>query len=252
MNFNTTETRLFQQFPELRDGLQVQEIERLERAIGTADLNRLKKAIQLGELMQQTCNWYDLPETQTKFAEFGISWSREDIAQKVYLCSKSQMFKNIKAFEFNTANPNNLTEFNNQVKRLRRAGEKVNKSLEKFNAFSKQMLTAETPEIAAQVLRPNVEEITPETIAQDTEPPGGTSVDSNTGNQAYRLEFTAYDMETTFTIDVMRQGTINATYNSSHPLPANSALPREMFNYLDTFFTVIRENENNINTNSNG
>jgi len=247
MNFNTTETRLFQQFPELRDGLQVQEIERLERAIGTADLNRLKKAIQLGELMQNVCNWYDLPDTQTKFAEFGISWSREDIAQKVFLCSKSQMFKNIKAFEFNTANPNYLTEFNNQVKRLRRAGEKVNKSLEKFNAFSKQMLTAETPEIAAQVLTPNVEEITPETIAQDTEPPGETSVNSN---NAYRLEFTAYDMDTTFTIDIMHDSTINASFNAPGPLPTNAA--RQMLDLIGAAVSVVRENRDNININNNG
>lgn len=247
MNFNTTETRLFQQFPELRDGLQVQEIERLERAIGTADLNRLKKAIQLGELMQQTCNWYDLPETQTKFAEFGISWSREDIAQKVYLVSKSQMFKNIKAFEFNTANPNNLTEFNNQVKRLRRAGEKVNKSLEKFNAFSKQMLTAETPEIAAQVLTPNVEEITPETIAQDTEPPGEPSVNIN---NAYRLEFTAFDMDTTFTIDIMHDSTINASFNAPGPVPTNAA--RQMLDLIGAALSVVRENRDNVNITNNG
>lgn len=243
MNFNTTETRLFQQFPELRDGLQVQEIERLERAIGTADLNRLKKAIQLGELMQQTCNWYDLPETQTKFAEFGISWSREDIAQKVYLCSKSQMFKNIKAFEFNTANPNNLTEFNNQVKRLRRAGEKVNKSLEKFNAFSKQMLTAETPEIAAQVLTPNVEEITPETIAQDTEPPGETSVNSN---NAYTLTLTEFDSEISFTIDIMHDSTISANNSGA------AATSNDMANIIEQVSQLIRENRTNINITNNG
>ena len=243
MNFNTTETRLFQQFPELRDGLQVQEIERLERAIGTADLNRLKKAIQLGELMQQTCNWYDLPETQTKFAEFGISWSREDIAQKVYLVSKSQMFKNIKAFEFNTANPNNLTEFNNQVKRLRRAGEKVNKSLEKFNAFSKQMLTAETPEIAAQVLTPNVEEITPETIAQDTEPPGETSVNSN---NAYTLTLTEFNSEISFTIDIMHDSTISANNSGA------AATSNDMANIIEQVSQLIRENRTNINITNNG
>ncbi len=243
MNFNTTETRLFQQFPELRDGLQVQEIERLERAIGTADLNRLKKAIQLGELMQQTCNWYDLPETQTKFAEFGISWSREDIAQKVYLVSKSQMFKNIKAFEFNTANPNNLIEFNNQVKRLRRAGEKVNKSLEKFNAFSKQMLTAETPEIAAQVLTPNVEEITPETIAQDTEPPGETSVNSN---NAYTLTLTEFDSEISFTIDIMHDSTISANNSGA------AATSNDMANIIEQVSQLIRENRTNINITNNG
>ena len=121
MNFNTTETRLFAQFPELREGLQLQEIARLERAISTADLNRLKKAIQLGELMQKVCTWYDLPGTQTKFADFGITWSRADIAQKVFLCSKAQMFKNIAAFKNNNENADQLTAFNDQIKRLKRA-----------------------------------------------------------------------------------------------------------------------------------
>jgi hypothetical protein len=241
MNFNTTETRLFQQFPELRDGLQVQEIERLERAIGTADLNRLKKAIQLGELMQQTCNWYDLPDTQTKFAEFGISWSREDIAQKVYLCSKSQMFKNIKAFEFNTANPNNLTEFNNQVKRLRRAGEKVNKSLEKFNAFSKQMLTAETPEIAAQVLIPNVEEITPETIAQDTEPPGETNVPE------YELELTLKNRAVQFDLKVTADMQFQVEFNENLPFEPNYRAI--VVSNIQDVWNLLNENRDNININ---
>jgi hypothetical protein len=239
MNFNTTETRLFQQFPELREGLQVQEIERLERAISTADLNRLKKAIQLGELMQQTCSWYDLPETQTKFAEFGISWSREDIAQKVYLVSKSQMFKNIKAFEFNTANPNNLTEFNNQVKRLRRAGEKVNKSLEKFNAFSKQMLTAETPEIAAQVLTPNVEEITPETIAQETEPPGETS----SRNSLYKVTLSRED-GFSFELNVTRDMQFNAVVSSNNQEDSTS---NTIIEQLQRMTMLIQENQEIIN-----
>ena len=135
MNFNTTETRLFAQFPELREGLQLQEIARLERAISTADLNRLKKAIQLGELMQKVCTWYDLPGTQTKFADFGITWSRADIAQKVFLCSKAQMFKNIAAFKNNEQNADQLTAFNDQIKRLKREGQKVSKSLENYNKF---------------------------------------------------------------------------------------------------------------------
>lgn len=241
MNFNTTETRLFQQFPELRDGLQVQEIERLERAIGTADLNRLKKAIQLGELMQKVCAWYDLPDTQTKFADFGISWSREDIAQKVFLVSKSQMFKNIKAFEFNTANPNNLTEFNNQVKRLRRAGEKVNKSLEKFNAFSKQMLTAETPEIAAQVLTPNVEEITPETIAADTEPPGETNVPE------YQLELTFKNRAVQFELKVTADMQFHVEFNETLPFEPNY---RDIaVSNIQDLWNLLYENRDSINVN---
>ena len=132
MNFNTTETRLFAQFPELREGLQLQEIARLERAISTADLNRLKKAIQLGELMQKVCTWYDLPGTQTKFAEFGITWGRADIAQKVFLCSKAQMFKNIAAFKNNNENADQLTAFNDQIKRLKNGIRESADELEEF------------------------------------------------------------------------------------------------------------------------
>ena len=254
MNFNTTETRLFAQFPELREGLQLQEIARLERAISTADLNRLKKAIQLGELMQKVCTWYDLPGTQTKFADFGITWSRADIAQKVFLCSKAQMFKNIAAFKNNEQNPGQLTTFNDQIKRLKREGQKVSKSLENYNKFVSNLEgyaipdSAESAESAANMLLPTVAEITPETIAQDNEQQAQSVINSN---NAYRLEFTAYDMETVFTIDIMHDSTINASYNSSHPMPTNSALPREMFNYLDTFLTIARENTTNINITNN-
>ena len=247
MNFNTTETRLFAQFPELREGLQLQEIARLERAISTADLNRLKKAIQLGELMQKVCTWYDLPETQTKFADFGITWSRADIAQKVFLCSKAQMFKNIAAFKNNEQNADQLTAFNDQIKRLKREGQKVSKSLENYNKFVSNLEGAESAVSAANMLLPNVAEITPETIAQDNEPPGETNVNSN---NAYRLEFTAYDMETIFTIDIMHDSTINASFNAPGPLPTNAA--RQMLDLIGAAVSVVRENRDNININNNG
>ena len=246
MNFNTTETRLFAQFPELREGLQLQEIARLERAISTADLNRLKKAIQLGELMQKVCTWYDLPGTQTKFADFGITWSRADIAQKVFLCSKAQMFKNIAAFKNNDDNADQLTAFNDQIKRLKREGQKVSKSLENYNKFVSNLEGAESAESAANMLLPNVEEITPETIAQDNEPPAQSVINSN---NAYRLEFTAYDMETVFTIDIMHDSTINASYNGPSQTPTNAAAI--MLDYIGAATSIVRENRDNVNININ-
>jgi hypothetical protein len=246
MNFNTTETRLFAQFPELAEGLQLQEIARLERAISTADLNRLKKAIQLGELMQKVCTWYDLPETQTKFAEFGITWSRADIAQKVFLCSKAQMFKNIAAFKNNEQNADQLTAFNDQIKRLKREGQKVSKSLENYNKFVSNLEGAESAVSAANMLLPNVAEITPETIAQDNEPPAQSVINSN---NAYRLEFTAYDLETTFTIDIMHDSTINASYNGPSQTPTNAAAI--MLDYIGAATSIVRENRDNVNININ-
>ena len=242
MNFNTTETRLFAQFPELREGLQLQEIARLERAISTADLNRLKKAIQLGELMQKVCTWYDLPGTQTKFAEFGITWSRADIAQKVFLCSKAQMFKNIAAFKNNEQNADQLTAFNNQIKRLKREGQKVSKSLENYNKFVSNLEGAESAESAANMLLPNVAEITPETIAQDNEPPAQSVPE-------YQLELTLKNRAVQFDLKVTTDMQFQVEFNEVLPFEPNyNAI---VCNSVQEVLTLLNENISNINITNN-
>ena len=157
------------------------------------------------------------------------------------------MFKNIAAFKNNEQNADQLTAFNDQIKRLKREGQKVSKSLENYNKFVSNLEGAESAVSAANMLLPNVEEITPETIAQDNEPPGETNVNSN---NAYRLEFTAYDMETIFTIDIMHDSTINASFNAPGPLPTNAA--RQMLDLIGAAVSVVRENRDNININNNG
>ena len=179
------ETALFEeQHPELNDGLQIPEIRALERSISTADLNRLKKMIKLGGLMQRVCQWYDTPDVRNKFESFGLTWSREDIANKVFLISKAQMFKNIKAFELDSENEGYLTAFKGQITRLRNNGVKVSQSLENYIKFVKELTSSETGDIstnqAADVLYASEsDEITPETIAAEgrQEPPPSSSND---------------------------------------------------------------------------
>lgn len=183
MNFNTMETALFAQHPELNDGLQIPEIRALERSISTADLNRLKKMIKLGGLMQRVCQWYDTPDVRDKFESFGLSWSREDIANKVFLISKAQMFKNIKAFELDSENDGYLTAFKGQITRLRNNGVKVSQSLENYIKFVKELTSSETGDISTNqaadtcFMPSESDEITPETIAAEgrQEPPPSSS-----------------------------------------------------------------------------
>lgn len=183
MNFNTMETALFEQHPELNDGLQIPEIRALERSISTADLNRLKKMIKLGGLMQRVCQWYDTPDVRDKFESFGLSWSREDIANKVFLISKAQMFKNIKAFELDSENDGYLTAFKGQITRLRNNGVKVSQSLENYIKFVKELTSSETGDISTNqaadtcFMPSESDEITPETIAAESrqEPPPSSS-----------------------------------------------------------------------------
>lgn len=186
MNFNTMETALFEQHPELNDGLQIPEIRALERSISTADLNRLKKMIKLGGLMQRVCQWYDSPDVRDKFESFGLTWSREDIANKVFLISKAQMFKNIKAFELDSENDGYLTAFKGQITRLRNNGVKVSQSLENYIKFVKELTSSDTGDISTNqaadtcFMPSESDEITPETIAADSaanEPPPSSSND---------------------------------------------------------------------------
>lgn len=180
------ETALFEQHPELNDGLQISEIRALERSISTADLNRLKKMIKLGGLMQRVCQWYDTPDVRDKFESFGLTWSREDIANKVFLISKAQMFKNIKAFELDSENEGYLTAFKGQITRLRNNGVKVSQSLENYIKFVKELTSSDTGDISTNqaadtcFMPSESDEITPETIEAEgvaNEPPPSSSSD---------------------------------------------------------------------------
>ena len=121
--------------------------------------------------------------------------------------------------------------------------EAINKSLEKFNAFSKQMLTAETPEIAAQVLTPNVEEITPETIAQDTEPPGETNVPE------YQLELTLKNRAIQFDLKVTTDMRFQVQFND---LPFGPNYRAVVVSNIQDVLNLLNENRDNISITDNG
>ena len=210
MNFNTMETALFEQHPELNDGLQISEIRALERSISTADLNRLKKMIKLGGLMQRVCQWYDSPDVRDKFESFGLTWSREDIANKVFLISKAQMFKNIKAFELDSENEGYLTAFKGQITRLRNNGVKVSQSLENYIKFVKELTSSETGDISTNqaadtcFMPSESDEITPETIEAEgvaNEPPPSSS---NDREFLYELSFKERSNDRYFKILITR------------------------------------------------
>ena len=211
MNFNTMETALFEQHPELNDGLQISEIRALERSISTADLNRLKKMIKLGGLMKRVCQWYDTPDVRNKFESFGLTWSREDIANKVFLISKAQMFKNIKAFELDREHGAfYLTAFKTQITRLRNNGVKVSQSLENYIKFVKELTSSETGDISTNqaadtcFMPSESDEITPETIEAEgvaNEPPPSSS---NERDFLYELSFKERSNDRYFKILISR------------------------------------------------
>jgi len=270
MNFNTMETALFEQHPELNDGLQISEIRALERSISTADLNRLKKMIKLGGLMQRVCQWYDTPEVRDKFESFGLTWSRDDIANKVFLISKAQMFKNIKAFELDSENDGYLTAFKAQISRLRNNGVKVSQSLENYIKFAKELTSSETGDISTNqaadtcFMPSESDEITPETIATDSaanEPPPSSS----SQNEDYLFEVTfkqtsaggdlpAREFKVTITNDMIIEYTRdpNNFLIMGTTIVEDSEFPTLAVNGLRRVAALLDENTTNINFVNNG
>jgi len=268
MNFNTMETALFEQHPELNDGLQISEIRALERSISTADLNRLKKMIKLGGLMQRVCQWYDTPEVRDKFESFGLTWSRDDIASKVFLISRAQMFKYITAHKFDSENDGYLTAFKGQITRLRNNGVKVSQSLENYIKFVKKLTSSETGDISTNqaadtcFMPSESDEITPETIEAEgvaNEPPPSSS----SQNEDYLFEVTfkqttgdlpPREFKVTITNDMIIEYTRDP--NNFRVMGTTAVddvdFPRLASNGLRRVATLLDENTTNVNFVNNG
>jgi len=255
MNFNTMETALFEQHPELNDGLQISEIRALERSISTADLNRLKKMIKLGGLMQRVCQWYDSPDVRDKFESFGLTWSREDIANKVFLISKAQMFKNIKAFELDSENDGYLTAFKGQITRLRNNGVKVSQSLENYIKFARELTSnnISIPDAADTCFMPSEsDEITPETIAADSaanEPPPSSS---NDRDFLFEVTFKEGTNDRQFKIMITRDMIIEVERSLNSWNVSDDQFASVIANGLRRVATLTDENNTNLNFVNNG
>ena len=257
------ETALFEQHPELNDGLQISEIRALERSISTADLNRLKKMIKLGGLMKRVCQWYDTPDVRDKFESFGLTWSREDIANKVFLISKAQMFKNIKAFELDREHGAfYLTAFKTQITRLRNNGVKVSQSLENYIKFVKELTSSETGDISTNqaadtcFMPSESDEITPETIEAEgvaNEPPPSSSNDRD-----YLFEITfkqgsdQYAENRQFKVLITRDMIIEVERNANAWSVSDEQFASVIANGLRRVATLTDENSSNLNFVNNG
>ena len=79
------------------EGLQLTKVKSLQKSIKTAERTKFRKQLEMATLMRQGKEWFDKPETQLLFADQGIVWSSDELADKVFECQKSWMYKCIKA-----------------------------------------------------------------------------------------------------------------------------------------------------------
>ncbi len=149
-------------------GLQLTKVKSLQKSIKTAERTKFRKSLEMASLIRQGKEWFDLPETQLLFADQGIVWSADELADKVFECRKQWMYKCIKA--------SNVAEdvveiFERQCKHLQDSGETVKISIVSLNQFAKAYAENEDVNVA-ELQSPNesILEDTPEenSILEDT------------------------------------------------------------------------------------
>ena len=149
------------------EGLQLTKVKSLQKSIKTAERTKFRKQLEMSTLMRQGKEWFDKPETQLLFADQGIVWSSDELADKVFECQKSWMYKCIKA--------SNVAEdvveiFERQCKHLQDSGEKVKISIESLNQFAKAYAEDEDVNVADLQATDDsvVEDTTTDSVVEDT------------------------------------------------------------------------------------
>ena len=151
----------------VKQGLQLTKVKSLQKSIKTAERTKFRKQLEMANLMRQGKEWFEKPETQLLFADQGIVWSADELADKVFECQKSWMYKCIKA---SNVSEDVLGVFEDQCKHLQDSGESVKISIEALNQFAKAYAEDEDVNVADLQATADsvVEDTTTDSVVEDT------------------------------------------------------------------------------------
>ena len=186
----------------VKEGLQLSKVKSLQKHIKNADRTKFQKQLKLANVMRESKEWFDKDETQLLFADQGIVWSADELADKVFECQKSWMYKCIKA--------SNVAEdvveiFERQCKHLQDSGEKVKISIESLNQFAKAYAEDEYVNVADL-------QATDDSVVEDTIDADGVAEDTTE-------DATETTSDTIFTLSFKTDsGNVSVRYSHSEGL----------------------------------
>ena len=128
----------FLSLPQVKDALRLTEIRSVQRTITNAKKKKFEQTIALSKLVTTAVDWFQSEEGQRVCNDEGISWSNEEIGQKVFGWQKSFFYKVVKAGRLQ---PEVVDSFNTKCNEVEAAGEEPNRSLEGLLKFAKQVET---------------------------------------------------------------------------------------------------------------
>ena len=126
----------FLSLPQVKQGLNLSEIRSVQRTITNAKKKKFEQTIALSKLVTTAVDWFQSEEGQRVCNDEGISWSNEEIGQKVFGWQKSFFYKVVKAGRLQ---PEVIESFNVKCNEVEASGDEPNRSLEGLLKFAKQV-----------------------------------------------------------------------------------------------------------------
>ena len=120
--------------PQVKAGLQLQEVTALQRAMGKTEKKTFEQSLQLSTLAAKAWQWVNSGEGKALCEEEGVTFTKEALGAKVFDRKKSFFCKLVKAGELSTEV---VDTFNAKCEEAERAGEKPVRSIESLLKFAK-------------------------------------------------------------------------------------------------------------------
>ena len=126
----------FLSLPQVKQGLNLSEIRSVQRTITNAKKKKFEQTLTLSKLVLSAVEWFQSEDGQRVCSDEGISWSNEEIGQKVFGWQKSFFYKVVKAGRLQ---PEVIESFTTKCNEVEAQGEEPNRSLEGLLKFAKRV-----------------------------------------------------------------------------------------------------------------
>lgn len=122
----------------VQTALSLREIRTVQRTLTNGQKKKFEQTLTLSKLVLNAVNWFNSQEGKTVCTEEGISWTNEEIGNKVFGWQKSFFYKVVKAAKLEEAI---VETFKAKCDQAEANGQDANRSLEGLLKFAKQSET---------------------------------------------------------------------------------------------------------------
>ena len=124
----------FLSMPEVKQGLNLLEIKRLNATLSNGQKKKFATTLTLSAVVLKAFEWYSSDAGKALMSNEGITWTAEDFANKVFGWGKSYFYKVVKAGKLA---PEVIESFNLKCDEIEAGGEEPNRTLEGLLKFAK-------------------------------------------------------------------------------------------------------------------